>query len=168
MSTRPNEVTSSALTTCQRSSLADSYAQWLPTLAPWCLYLTLTYDPKREPQHGCAPSHWASARHLARWHTDATRILDRPTYLAAALELHKNGWPHWHGLLACGALSPTEFSTLSRAWFSARGACYLARIQAGTQPQVAAYVSKYLVKELGQVALLGPWQTRKATLQATF
>jgi hypothetical protein len=168
MSTRPREDASSSCQGLTACSVQQAYASWITTLAPWLLYLTLTYDPKRPAQHECAPSHWASSRHLARWHSQATGILGRPTYVAAALEHARNGWPHWHGLLACGAIAPAEFAALSRSWFSARGACYFSRIQAGTQPAVAAYVSKYLVKESGQIALLGPWQTRRAVLQATF
>jgi hypothetical protein len=147
------------------SRLSNAYSTWLPRLAPWDLYVTLTYDPNRLEVHDVAPSHWASGRHVASWHRQAADTLGRPTYLAAALEHHRNGWPHWHGLLAAGSVTSADFAELSRLWFSRRGFAHFARIQAGTTAAVAEYCAKYLAKGGGAMALLGPWQTRQAVLQ---
>lgn len=164
----PSMPTSLPLTTSLASTLSSAYAEWLPKLAPWSLYVTLTYDPKRPEVHDCAPSHWASERHVQTWYHAAARLLDRPTYLAATLEHHSSGWPHWHGLLAAGQLSSREFAVLCAEWYSRRGAANFARIAPGTQPAVAAYCAKYLAKEGGSMALLGPWQRCRALLQTRF
>ena len=145
----------------------SAFASWLPTLAPWELYLTLTYDPKREGVNYARPSAWASVRHLRRFYREATEATGRPTFLAAGLENTRAGWPHWHGLLACGSLSTREFALLSRRWYEARGFACFERIQPGTTAQVAAYCSKYLTKAGSEVELLGPWHNRTAVLQAT-
>jgi hypothetical protein len=149
------------------SSAASSFAAWLPTLAPWELYLTLTYDPKRPEVHNVRPSRWAAIRHIRRFHVQAAAITRRPTYLCGALEATRLGWPHWHGLLAAGGLSACEFALLSKSWYTAHGFAAFERIQSGTGSVVAAYCAKYLAKESSEVELLGPWQTRKAVLQGT-
>jgi hypothetical protein len=149
------------------STARSAYADWLTTLAPWELYLTLTYDPKRPEVNYARPSSWASRRHLARFYLQATEATGRPTFLAASLEDTRAGWPHWHGLLACGALSAREFALLSERWYSARGYAWFQRIQPGTVAQVAAYCAKYLTKAGSEVELLGQWHNRTAVLQAT-
>lgn len=146
----------------------QALSTWLPSLAPWELYLTLTYDPKRYPNDCAPPSSWAARRHLKRFYVQASEATGCPTFLAAGLENTRAGWPHWHGLLACGNLAPREFALLSRFWYEARGFALFARIQPGTVDAVAAYVSKYLVKAGSEIELLGSWQTRKAVLQSRF
>lgn len=146
---------------------SSAFASWLPTLAPWELYLTLTYDPRRYPNDCAPPSNWAARRHLRRFHVQAEKATARPTFLAAGLENTRAGWPHWHGLLACGDLAPREFVLLSREWYQAYGYANFARIQPGTADRVAAYVSKYLVKSGSEIELLGPWHNRTAVLQGT-
>lgn len=145
----------------------SAFASWVPTLAPWELYLTLTYDPKREGVDYVRPSSFACLRHLRKFHLQASEATRRPTYLCGALENTRAGWPHWHGLLSTGDLSTREFQLLSAAWFSAHGYAHFQRVQPGTAPVVAAYCAKYLTKQGSEVELLGPWQTRTAVLQAT-
>lgn len=147
------------------SPLQNAYAEWLATLAPWGLYLTLTYDRKRWYSEDVPPSHWSAARHVRSYHHEATELLRRPVYLAATHERTRAGWPHWHGLLAAGEVSRVEFAALSQAWFSAHGFAHFARIQTGTQGVVSQYVSKYMVKEDCAAELLGPWQNGGAPLQ---
>jgi hypothetical protein len=148
------------------SAARSAYADWLPSLAPWELYLTLTYDPKRPEVNYARPSPWASRRHLARFYLQASEVTGRPTFLAASLENTRAGWPHWHGLLACGALSAREFALLSQRWYSARGYARFERVQPGTVAQVAAYCAKYLTKSGSEIELLGPWHNRTAVLQS--
>jgi hypothetical protein len=149
------------------SQAASAFATWLPTLAPWELYLTLTYDPKREGVNYVRPSSFACLRHLRKFHLQATEVVRRPTYLCGALENTREGWPHWHGLLSAGDLSPREFQLLSAAWFQAHGFALFKRIERGTVAPVAAYCAKYLTKRGSEIELLGPWQTRSACLQST-
>lgn len=152
--------------TTSREPLTSAYSAWVTGLAPWSLYLTLTYDGRKWYSEQTPPSSWAAARHIRRYHAEATSLFRRPVYLAATQELTRAGWPHWHGLLAAGAISATEFAALSQAWFAPHGFAHFARIQSGTQAVVCQYVSKYLVKDNSEIALLGPWQSGRAILQS--
>lgn len=163
----PTDAISSPLTITSESALRSTFATWLATLAPWSLYLTLTYDPKRPEVHHVPPSKWAVARHVRQFHLRASAILARPTFAAVATEDTRAGWPHAHGLLAAGVVDSREFAALSQAWYSARGFARFDRIQAGTQNVVAEYVAKYLTKESSEVLLLGPWLAGRAPIQNT-
>jgi hypothetical protein len=139
------------------ASLSGAFSTWLPTLAPWSLYVTLTYDPKRPAVHHVPPSVWASTRHLRRWHAEAGTLLGRPVNLVAGFESTRAGWPHWHGLLEAGRVSRSGFTALSQTWFAAHGYARFERVRPGTQGVVAGYVSKYLTKGGSEMVFLGPF-----------
>jgi len=72
-----------------------------------------------------------------------------------ALETTKRGWPHWHGLVACGGLDSAEFASASRLWFENRGYAKFTRVDAQDPTAVATYVSKYIFKDDCDVLLWG-------------
>jgi hypothetical protein len=88
-----------------------------------------------------------------------------------ALEYHKSGWPHLHPLLRfAGAQGDTTYATVGRPWYQANGYARLEKPR--DQVDVAAYASKYLVKELdhGTVTFWpqrGPWPPHQAPLEDT-
>lgn len=152
------------------SGARSASVAWLASLAPWELYVTLTYDRTRayqpSPKDGGldgrawvpwarAPSFFASQAHLGRWHAEAQEAVNRPLFLASAFELTKQSWPHWHGILASGGLSEAEFTVLSKLWYQRRGFARFARIHPGTEEKVAAYLTKYFTKGDESISILG-------------
>jgi hypothetical protein len=79
---------------------------------------------------------------------DTDRALGKRLEAAVvALEYQKNGWPHFHPLLRlAGGLRPRDFSAAGHEWYAPHG---YARLEVPrSEFDVAAYASKYLVKEL--------------------
>lgn len=142
----------------QQREAQDGYREWLPRLASWDFYATLTYDPSRSKDPGAPPSHEAAKRHLAGYLTDLSELRSAAVLGAFALEHTKNGQPHWHGLLALGGVLALRERDLYRPWFDRRGYAKVSAIRPGTEAQVAAYVAKYLVKESGELII--DWRPR--------
>lgn len=145
-------------------------ASWLATLAPWDLYVTLTYDPMkvgtRRGAHrlpgesttspvGKPPGFFACQHHLQAWVQRSKDALHRPVFCAGAYELTHQSWPHWHGLVAMGGVSATAFVALSRAWYERHGFARFERIKPGTEGVIAAYIAKYFTKQDESIALVG-------------
>lgn len=139
----------------------DGMAEWVVGLADWDLYATLTYDPKRprlvsgdEVSNVVAPSPSATKRHVSKWVAEASCIVGEAVGVAGGLEYHKNGWPHWHALVACGGVTTAEFTAMSAAWFKLYGFARFDRVDRGDVGAIARYVSKYLTKGSGDLVLL--------------
>lgn len=167
MSNCPNDGYSSVCQAWPDEKIRSSFTTLLVNLAPWRLYLTLTYDARRPGYDGRYPSTWASQAHLRRYHLRSSDILRRPTFLVGALEQTYLGAPHWHALLAAGDVSSWEFQALSREWYVRHGYARFDRIKAGTGATVAEYVAKYLTKESAELMFLGPFRDHSAAVQDT-
>jgi len=151
----------------------QAWGKWLPTLADWDLFATLTYDPARHPLGGWPsqetirkPSDNASKRHVERWLEDSAKALGRPLQAVCVLEHHVSGWPHWHGLLALGGLAGGDVKRLWSNWFEQHGYIRLevprdkapgdrdeVALKGAIEPRgrlrVAEYCAKYIVKADG-------------------
>lgn len=154
-------------------SAREATGAYLSALAPWDLYATLTYDPRRYYQKGAVngerpagyytdppapPSYYASARHLDWYHSKVQDALRRNVLLAAGFERNKAGWPHWHCIMATFGLDATAFALLSNLWFQKKGYVHLERIRPGTERRVTEYCAKYLCKEFGELQILGDYR----------
>jgi hypothetical protein len=135
---------------------------WVAQLRNWDLYATFTYDPQRftwwsQPDLGDVPppSSDASRRHMLAYLECLSDELGREIGAFCALETTKRGWPHWHGLIAAGGLDKSEFRSALHLWFDRRGYAKFSRVDRGDHAAVAAYCSKYLCKEDGDVLLWG-------------
>jgi len=144
------------------SQAKAALAPWVAQLRFWDLYATFTYDPaKFEWNHQATvdfvrpPSNDASRRHMSTYLGHLQDELGREIGAFCALETTKRGWPHWHGLIACGGLDSDEFTSASRLWFENRGYAKFTRVDAQDPTAVATYVSKYIVKEKCEVLLWG-------------
>jgi hypothetical protein len=140
----------------------EALAPWVAQLRNWDIYATFTYDPAKvtwnEGRHADfipPPSPSASRRHMLQYLQELSEELGRDIGAFCALETTRKGWPHWHGLVAAGGLGADEFSTASRLWFETRGFAKFTRVQPGEHDQIAAYCSKYLCKDTGDVVLWG-------------
>jgi hypothetical protein len=140
----------------------EALGPWVAQLRPWDIYATLTYDPKKLPwaRVGSSddvppPSPDASKRHVRLWLDDVRADLGREIGGFFAMENHKSGWPHWHGLLWAGGLSETDFARTADIWWTTRGYAKFSRVDRTVMVNVAAYCAKYLTKETGDVLLFG-------------
>jgi hypothetical protein len=148
---------------------------------PWDLCTTLTLDPRKAPVVAPGPQlrpgrgrlQWpirltegdsprvlkapvktgTLAGRIRYWLRDCQRELGRELVAMGALELHKSGEPHYHGLVGiAGGLQGTEIAALNRLWFEKWGATLIERPrQVG---DVAAYAAKYLTKDIDQGGVL--------------
>src|SRR3989304_476937 len=91
------------LTGAATSAMGD----WISQLAPWTLFGGPTFDPERWTQERVfgtliprrIPVDVAAGR-FKRWMRASEKALGRGIVYVAALESHKNGWPHLHPLLS--------------------------------------------------------------------
>lgn len=151
-----------------RQAAREASADWLAALAGWDIYATLTYDPKRWYSDTVPPKPHVATRHLNRFVKAAGNIARRPVFAAGALEETRAGWPHWHALMATGGIDERLFSLISSEWFTHHGFAKFYRVRADTAVPIAAYITKYLVKDGYSVEFAsseaGPW----AAVQSTF
>jgi hypothetical protein len=84
---------------------------------------------------------------VRRWLKDGEELLGRPVSAIVAMEHHKSGWPHFHGLLGIdGGLRGREIAALGQLWYGANG---FNKIEVPRSVgDCAAYAAKYLTKEL--------------------
>ena len=144
------------LTRAATSAMGD----WISQLAPWTLFGGLTFDPKRCEQERVfgtliprrIPVDVAAGR-FKRWMRASEKALGRGIVYVAALESHKNGWPHLHPLLALeDGLQAGDVATLGGLWFQVNG---FGRLEAPRSIEdVSGYAAKYLAKDYATGALL--------------
>ena len=144
------------LTRAATSAMGD----WISQLAPWTLFGGLTFDPKRCEQERVfgtliprrIPVDVAAGR-FKRWMRASEKALGRGIVYVAALESHKNGWPHLHPLLSLeGGIQAGDVATLGVLWFQANG---FGRLEIPrSMEDVSGYCAKYLAKDYATGALL--------------
>lgn len=145
--------------------LGAAWGEWIAQQGPWHVFGALTYDPGRAPpgrpvRDAPVPSDVARA-HVYRFLKESNKRLGgRLEAGVVALEFQKNGWPHFHPLLRLsGGLLGREWATIGPLWYTDHG---YARLEAPrSQDDVAAYASKYLVKDLAHGDVLF-WPRRGA------
>jgi hypothetical protein len=83
----------------------------------------------------------------------AESVLGRRIEYVAALESHKNGWPHLHPLLSLeGGLQAGDIGLLGRLWYERQG---YGRLEVPrSRADVTAYCAKYVSKDYGVGDLL--------------
>jgi hypothetical protein len=74
------------------------------------------------------------------------KILQKPIDYVCALQSQKNGWIHYHPLLAMGELEGGEISALGKLWYEMAGGCKLSVPRDGKA--VSAYACRYLSRDL--------------------
>ncbi len=167
---------------CQRCEVTrrhDAWGQWVAKLRPWDLCATLTFDPKvrtvtppgAQRAAGSGKLRWPlrvtdagatlgapmagdiAKRKVKTWVRAGQELLGRPVAAVVAMEHHKSGWPHFHGLLGVdGGLRGREIEALGRLWFDRNG---YNRIEIPRSVgDVAAYAAKYLTKDLDRGGVL--------------
>jgi len=90
-----------------------------PDVAGWVM-ITMTLDPARFPSGPQAGYEAACARFHA-WNQSLKRMqgedLNAPALRwARKMELHENGWPHWHMLVNLRKLKRDELKRLDEKW----------------------------------------------------
>lgn len=151
----------------------EAWGDWIAEQGPWHIFGGLTYRQQLQEQRGgvppLSPVRDTALRHARAWLFRSDRALaGRLEAGVLALEYQQNGWPHFHPLLRlAGGLHGDEFARLGQDWFKRHG--YARLEQPRDQDDVAAYASKYLVKDLsrGDVMLWplrGSWPAHQDSL----
>lgn len=185
---------------CEPFRRSAAFAQWLPRLAEWQWFLTLTFDqrrklpgrelPAQDDRGGVRPlgrgglalaprladlpvpprldgrplTRESAERRALAFLERAEEELGREVGAVVALEYHKNGWPHFHGLMHVqGGVRGHEKRVLGGLWMELAGASQIEPPRAARD--VAAYVAKYLVKDLNRGDLVF-WPRRGALARA--
>lgn len=146
-----------------RAGAVEELGPFLAGLAPWDLFGGLTFDQRRcrhERVWGLAggrcprviPIDSAKLR-FEGFVRSAEAALQRRVDYVAAIEAHKNGWPHLHPLFAFeGGLMEGDVETLGRLWYKRNG---YGRLEVPrSQQDVTGYCAKYLTKDLAIGTLL--------------
>jgi hypothetical protein len=147
----------------------DRMGEFIAAMGPWDLFGGLTFDQRRcrhERVWGMAggripcriPIDSAKMR-FQSYVRAAERRLGRRVEYVAALESHRNGWPHLHPLLRLeGGLLAGDIEALGGLWYRRQG---YGRLEVPRSAQdVTEYCAKYLSKDLGSGDLLlklGPY-----------
>lgn len=161
---------------CEPTRQRDAWAGWIAGLRPWDLFGGLTFDQRRRGEVRLPAARRPGRLHVSprltedgsvrlgdqalsadvararvrRWLRDGEERLGRQLAAVVALEYQRNGWPHFHPLIgvAGGLLSGDEITELKGLWFQRNG---YARLEVPRSAgDVAAYASKYLVKDLAR------------------
>ncbi len=134
----------------------ESVGEWVSGLREWDLFVTLTYDSTkvvRGSTRGVGPvalvGAWKAQRDVRRFVHDASVALGRPLPAVVALEPHKTGGMHGHGLLDVGGLSLGDIKRLHPLWFERNG--YVKLEVPRSQFDVSQYCGKYMAKSLGDL-----------------
>lgn len=155
-----------------RRGVADAAREaagpWLAGLRAWDLFGTFTYDPEKvaRGQHTTAAavvSSWKAQRDARRFIRDGSVALGRPLPAVMAVEPHKSGSMHMHGLFDVGGLAVGDVQRLWAQWFDRHGYIELERPR--SHDDVAAYCGKYLAKEFGELVLSRELLQRNMKLQ---
>lgn len=167
---------------CLPTRRHDAWAQWVARLRPWDLTATLTLDPAKRGESwlgaqrdagGSGRLKWSprlredgsirladapmagdvARSRVRRWLRDGEQLLGRPVAAVVAMEHHKNGWPHFHGLIGVdGGLRGREIAALGTLWHQRNG---WNRIEIPRSVgDCAAYAAKYLTKDLDEGGVL--------------
>lgn len=129
---------------------------WLASLRKWDSFITLTYDPKR-PQlqardgSGAArsPSSDEVRHHLLGWFSSSRKSHQFSNFSVAAVQSHKNGWPHVHVLAETGDPSREAALGWCHDWYREHG--YARWETPASTVAVTAYVARYLTRIEGDL-----------------
>jgi hypothetical protein len=90
---------------------------------------------------------------VRRWLRGCERDWLGPLTAVAALEYHKNGWPHFHSLIhRPDGFVATERAALVATWEELAGYCRIEEPR--SVADCAAYAAKYLTKDLARGTVL--------------
>lgn len=178
--------------TCDQLRAQQAFAMSLATWQPWHVMTTLTFDavkatapvPPGTQRHGgrlLLPARLAeeedgdrgprrpvtvdaAVRRVEGWLKRGQKELGRPVKAFVALESHRSGEPHFHGLLsvAGGLVEGDELLRLWRLWFERNGAAQLDR--PASVDHCASYGAKYIAKEVRDSRII-LWPNARALRQ---
>jgi hypothetical protein len=159
---------------------------WLAELMPWSLFPTFTYDLRRltaRPRmlppgrpgrvtRPSAPGNVSAAkarRDAEAFFRTASQALRRQIDGVIALEVHKSGSHHMHGLLAARSpLTDEDAETIYRHWHEAHGYMKVVRIEGAKEALACAvYCAKYMTKSVGEL-VFSPGMAKRLRLESRF
>lgn len=139
------------------AEVADAMGEWLSGMTDWDVFGTLTYDPERcrlvpgmRGDVRSMPGLDVVRAHTFKWLRSGPRAVGRPVVAGfVGLERHKSGWPHAHAVLKlAGGFQKGDLAGMGQSWFREHG--YAKLEVPRSAGDVSAYVSKYVVKDIGQ------------------
>lgn len=127
-----------------------AYGEWIPTLAPWTHFVTLTHRLPDSSDAARARGYTQVGlqkhrREVRKWFYDDVRRYDPGARWWSEMELHQTGIPHEHGLLAIDRDTAPVYS-MGDAWWNRTGGGMYRVVRIGDQAAVAQYVAKYASK----------------------
>jgi hypothetical protein len=149
-----------------RSRVGEAMADFIGDLVkPVTLFATLTFDPlniemagplvgkeRREVMALPTVSRWCAMRRFDYFLRHASRVVGAPTMGVIALEDHRSGQPHGHGVLGKeGGLVGGDIGQLSRLWRSIRGNGWIRLEEPFSDQDVTKYCAKYMAKDASEL-----------------
>lgn len=148
-----------------RSRVREAMGEFIGELVkPWTLFATLTFDPSNIQMGGplvgerrdvlALPtvSNWCAVRRFGYFLNHASKAVGRPVVGVVALEHHKSGQPHGHGLLGTeGGLVYGDIGQLNELWRDHRGNGWIRLEEPLSQHDVSLYCAKYMAKDASEL-----------------
>lgn len=154
-----------AAVTAQESAYVEAMGEWIRECGPWDYFVTLTFDPWEVPTRAVRPafhgqtlpptvSQWCAQRRFANFLRRAPKALGRQVEGVVAIELHKSGQPHGHGLLrVADGVKMGDKSRLAQDWHGLAGNGWIRLERPKSADDVAGYCSKYMTKDAGHLVI---------------
>jgi hypothetical protein len=131
---------------------------------PVTLFATLTFDPSNirlsGPMEGArgevtevpAVSTWCARRRFVYFLRHASKACRAPVVGVIAMDFHKLGNPHGHGVLGIeGGLVYPDIEALSLLWRDTRGNGWIRLEEPLSDEDVTRYCAKYMAKDAGDL-----------------
>jgi len=149
-----------------QARVGDALADFVGDLVkPVTLFATLTFDPsnirlsgpmegkdRREVMEVPAVSTWCARRRFAYFLRHASKACRRPVVGVIAMDFHKLGNPHGHGVLGIeGGLVYPDIEALSLLWRDTRGNGFIRLEEPLSDQDVTKYCAKYMAKDAGDL-----------------
>jgi len=134
-------------------------------IKPVTLFGTFTFDPlnigmsgplvsgeRREMLALPTVSRWCAMRRFTYFLNHASKVVGRPVAGVIALEDHRSGQPHGHGVLGTeGPLVGGDIGKLSLLWREHRGNGFIRLEEPFSDQDVTQYCAKYMAKDAGEL-----------------
>lgn len=152
-----------------RKELVAAYRRevgpFISDLATWHMFLTLTFDPlvmagtspaelEKGRQQLALPtvSRWTAMRRFRYFLEHTSGAVGRVTGGIIALEPHKSGQPHGHGLLTFeDGLAGRDAGLLEQLWREYPGNGFVRLEEPRSQEDVTGYCAKYMAKDVSEL-----------------
>jgi len=139
-----------------RRGAREAAGPFIAGLRLWDLFSTQTYDRRRYQEERILGamvvpkiSTFVALRHGRLFLAKASKALQRPLPAVLAVEAHKDGSAHLHGLFDVSGLGPGDIRVLWSIWYKEHG--YIRLEEPRSHYDVSAYCGKYMAKDFSEM-----------------